>query len=77
MTILLISIVWFAALAALVLLLAKRPRRAAATSWERSPRLIQGARDSFTQAMEAMLASEPATAEDVRDRAQEDLYVRP
>lgn len=76
MTILLISIVWFAALAALVLLLARRPRRAKA-SWERSPRLLQGAQDPFEQAMEAMLASEPATAKDMRDRAQEDLYVRP
>jgi hypothetical protein len=76
MTILLISIIWFAALAALVLLLAKRPRQAA-TSWERSPRLLEGTRDSFERAMEAMLASETASAKDVRDRAQEDLYVRP
>jgi hypothetical protein len=76
MTILLISIVWVAALAGLVFLLARRPESPAA-SWERSPRLLQGARASFEQAMEAMLASEPATAKDVRDRAQEDLYVRP
>jgi ABC-type sulfate transport system permease component len=76
MTILLISIVWFVALAALVFLLARRPMGAQA-SWERSPRLLQAARVSFEQAMQAMLASDPAAAKDVRDRAQEDLYVRP
>jgi len=76
MTILLISLVWFAALAALVLRLATLPERMA-TDGERSPRLLEGTRASFEQAMEAMLASEPATAQDVRDRAQHDLYVRP
>jgi hypothetical protein len=76
MPILLISIVWLGALAVLVLLLSRRPERSKAR-WERSPRLLPDRRPSFEQAVEALLASEPATAKDVRDRAQHDLYVRP
>ena len=76
MPILLISIAWFGALAVLVLLLARRPEHAKA-SLERSPRLLPDRHASFEQAMEALLASKPATAEHVRDRAQQDLYVRP
>lgn len=76
MPVLLISIVWLGALAVLVLLLARHPERSAA-SWERSPQLLPDRRASFEQAMEKVLASEPATAQDVRDRAKHDLYVRP
>jgi len=76
MLILLISIAWLGALAVLVLLLARRPEHAK-TSWERSPRLLPDRHVSFEQAVEALLASEPATAKDVRDRAKHDLYVRP
>jgi hypothetical protein len=76
MPILLISIVWLGALTLLVLLLARRPEHAKA-SWERSPRLLPDKHASFEQAVEALLASEPATAKDVRNRAQQDLYVRP
>jgi hypothetical protein len=76
MIILLISSLWLIALAALVLRLATRPERTVAGA-ERTPRLLPSARASFEQAMEAMLASEPATAKDVLDRAKHDLYVRP
>lgn len=76
MTILLIALVWLGALAALVYRLASRPERMAA-SWERSPRLLKEERTSFEQAMTAVLQSKPATAKDMRDRAQKDLYVRP
>jgi hypothetical protein len=76
MPILLISIVWLGALAVLVLLLARRPERSKA-SWGRSPRLLPDKSASFERAMEAILASESATAKDVRDRAKHDLYVRP
>jgi hypothetical protein len=83
MTIILISLVWFAALAALVARLATRPHGAAA-SWERSPRLLLDTRGSFEEAISQMLkatpeasSSKPAAAEHVRDRAQQDLYVGP
>jgi len=77
MTILTISTVWLPALAIVVLLLARRPERVP-VSLERSPRLLKDSRDvAFEAAIEALLESEPATAKDVRDRAQQDLYVRP
>jgi hypothetical protein len=76
MTILLISLLWLGCLAALVLRLAMRPERAPA-KWERSPSLLKNSRADFEQAIEAILSSKTATAKDVRDRAQHDLYVRP
>jgi|HubBroStandDraft_3_1064219.scaffolds.fasta_scaffold35890_2 hypothetical protein len=76
MPILLISIVWLGAIAVLVLLLARRPERSKASP-ERSPRLLPDQNASFEQTMEAIWASEPATAKDVRDSTQHDLYVRP
>ena len=76
MTIVLISLIWLGCLAALVLRLATRPERDALTR-ERSPRLLKDARADFEQAIEGILASKTATAQDVRDRAHEDLYVRP
>jgi hypothetical protein len=75
MTILLISLIWLTALAALVLRLATRPERASA-SRERSPQLLKDSRADFEHAIGAVLASKPATAKDVRNRAQKDLYVR-
>jgi hypothetical protein len=76
MTILLISLIWVAALAALVLRLATRPKRASA-SRERSPQLLEDSRADFERSISVVLASKPATAKDVRNRAQKDLYVRP
>jgi hypothetical protein len=76
MTIFLISFVWLAALGALVCRMATRPDRVL-ESWERSPRLLKDNRDAFEDAIGAVLASKPATAQDMRDRAQKDLYVRP
>lgn len=76
MTILLISLVWLVALAALVYRLATRPERDAA-GWERSPGLLEGNRASFEDAIATLMQSKPATAKDMRDRAQKDLYVRP
>ena len=76
MTILLISLVWLAVLAALVYRLATRPERDAA-DWERSPGLLDGNRSSFEDAIATLLQSQPATAKDMRDSAQKDLYVRP
>ncbi len=76
MTILLISLVWFAALAALVLRLAMRPERASA-GLERAPRLLKDRRADLEQPISEVLVSKPATAQDMRDRAQKDLYVRP
>ncbi len=82
MTIILISLVWFAALVGLVARLATRPHGAAA-SWERSPRLLPE-RGSFEEAISQVLratpeasSSKPAAAEHVGDRAQQDLYVGP
>jgi hypothetical protein len=83
MTIIFISLVWFAALAALVACLATRPYRVSA-GWERSPRLLQDEPASFEEAIGGVLqvkpkakSSKPAATEHVRDRAHEDLYVRP
>ena len=76
MTILLISLVWLAVLAALVYRLATRPERDAA-DWERSPSLLEGNRSSLDDAIATLLQSKPATAKDMRDSAQKDLYVRP
>jgi hypothetical protein len=77
MTILLISVIWLAALAALVLRLASRRPERAPASRERSPRLLEDAPVDFQQEIGAALASESATAKDVRDRAKKNLYVRP
>lgn len=76
MTILLISLLWFGCLAALVLRLATRPEREDIAQ-ERSPKLLKDVRADFEQAMGEILASKTATAQDVRDRAKHDLYVRP
>jgi hypothetical protein len=76
MTILLISLVWLTALAALVYRLATRPERIP-TGWERSPRLLKDNREAFDEAIGAVLASKTAPAEHVRDGAHENLYVRP
>jgi hypothetical protein len=82
MTILLISLVWLALLAALVYRLATRPERVMSAR-KRSPRLLDEGRPSFEQVISESLqmtpaaGSKPATAEHVGDRTQEDLYVRP
>ncbi|HTD58202.1 MAG TPA: hypothetical protein VK672_04850 [Solirubrobacteraceae bacterium] len=83
MTVILISLVWFAALAALVARLATRAHDAGADA-ERSPRLLPDPRTSFEEAIAEVLeatprakSSKPATAEHVRDGAKQDLYVRP
>jgi hypothetical protein len=89
MTIILISLIWLTALAALVLRLAARPQRAP-VSLERSPKLLEDKRPDFERPIgedrrpdferpigEVLASSKPATAQDVRDRAQKDLYVRP
>lgn len=82
MTIILISL-WLAALVALVAQLARRPERVVQL-WRRSPRLLESKQASFEEAISQLLyatpdakSSKPATAEHVRDRAQQDLYVRP
>lgn len=74
MTVLLISLVWFTALAVLVCRLATRPKSAPVSS-ERSPRLLDGRRAPLERIVSQTL--EPAPAEHVRDGSQEDLYVRP
>jgi hypothetical protein len=83
MTIILISLVWFAALVALVARLASRPELIPAR-WERSPCMLQDKHTSLEEAISQLLHttpeaknSKPATAEHVRDRTQQDLYVRP
>lgn len=76
MTILLISLVWLSALGALVYRLPTRPERVS-SGWERSPRLLEQNHASFEEAMAAILRSQPATAKDMRNSAQKDLYVRP
>ena len=83
MTIILISLVWFAALVALVARLATRPERVV-RAWQRSPRLLERRPASFQRAIGPVLegapevkSSKPAAAEHVRDRAQQDLYVGP
>jgi hypothetical protein len=75
-TILLISLIWLVALAMLVYRLATRPAHES-TSRERSPSLLRDGGAAFEQPPGAVLASKPATAKNVRDRAQKDLYVRP
>lgn len=88
MTLIILIIVWLATLAAFVVRIAivRRARRARTGSEpsKRSPHLLDARHDPLLQAIdEAMEAtpvlssSEPATAEHVRDRAQEDLYVGP
>jgi hypothetical protein len=77
MIVLLISLVWLVSLTALVYRLATRAGRAPA-SLERSPRLlVDSSGADFEEAIGAILASKPAAAKDVRDRAQHDLYVGP
>lgn len=83
MTIILISLAWIAALAGLVCLLARRPKRASA-GWERSPRLLADNDVSLEREIEQLLRATPtagvsktAAAEHVRDGAQQDLYVGP
>jgi cytochrome P450 len=80
----LISIVWLVALAALVAWLATHHEHAKQPVAERSPSLLRSGRPSFEQAISEVLratpvaaGSKPATAEHVRNGAQEDLYVRP
>jgi hypothetical protein len=89
MTLIILMTIWFATLAALVLRLAiVRRQRTGSESWERSPHLLDADRDaersSFEQAIGEVMdatpaasSSKPATAEHVRDGAQEDLYVGP
>ncbi|MFZ1925284.1 MAG: hypothetical protein WAU42_03975 [Solirubrobacteraceae bacterium] len=85
MILIILMTVWFAALAALAVRIAMvRRERTGPESWERSPHLLDAARDSSQQAVnEAMetttvvSSSEPATTEHVRDGAQKDLYVGP
>jgi hypothetical protein len=86
MILIILTTIWFAALAALAVRIAiVRRERTGPASWERSPHLLDAGRDSLQQAVnEAMKAtpmvvssSEPAAAEHVRDGAQEDLYVGP
>jgi hypothetical protein len=76
MTILLICLVWLGVLGALVYRLANRPAHVS-LSRERSPRLLGESERTFEEAIGAIVASKPATAQDMRDRAQKDLYVRP
>jgi cytochrome P450 len=80
----LISIVWSAALVALVAWLATHREHGTRIAAQRSPSLLRSGRPTFEQAIGEMLratpaaaGSKPATAEHVRDGAQEDLYVRP
>jgi hypothetical protein len=85
MILIILMTVWFATLAVLAVRIAVvRRERTGSESWERSPHLLDAGGDSLRQAVsEAMEAtpvvssSEPASAEYVRDGAQEDLYVGP
>jgi hypothetical protein len=85
MILIILTTIWFAALAALTVGIAiVRRERTGSGAWERSPHLLDAGRNSLQQALdEAMEAtpvvssSEPATTEHVRDGAQEDLYVGP
>jgi ribosomal protein L14E/L6E/L27E len=90
MILIILMTIWFATLAALAVRIAiVRRERAGTASLERSPHLLDTSRDSLRQAInEAMEAtpvvttpvvssSESATAEHVRDSAQENLYVGP
>jgi hypothetical protein len=90
---LLISLTWFAALAALVITMRRFAYRhdhdydyATETLQERSPSLLGDSQESFEQAISQVLAAMPtaaarsskaAPAEYVRDGSQQDLYVRP
>jgi hypothetical protein len=88
---LLISLTWFAALAALVITMHRfaysRDRdHATETLLERSPSLLDDGRQSFQQAISQVLEAVPtaaatnskaAPAEHVRDGSQQNLYVRP
>lgn len=85
MILIIVITIWFAILAALALRIAiVRRESAGAGSWERSPHLLDTARDSFEPAIDEAMettpvvsSSEPAAAEHVWDGAQEDLYVGP
>jgi hypothetical protein len=85
MILIILMTVWFAALAALAARIAiVRRERTGPASWERSPHLLEAMRDSSSQRKDEAIGmtpvvsrSEPATAEHVRDGAQEDLYVGP
>jgi hypothetical protein len=87
--VLVIALVWLAALAALTLRLAIRPQRQSerlrrqSERLQRSPSLFAGPRARISDGSGAfevtmrVLVSKSATAKDVRDRAQQDLYVGP
>jgi hypothetical protein len=85
MILIILTTIWFATLAALTVRVAiVRRERTGPGSWERSPHLLDAERDSLQRAVNeaieatpALSGSEPATAEHVRDSAQEDLYVGP
>jgi hypothetical protein len=86
MILIILMIVWFAVLAALAIRIAIVRRESAGTSsWERSPHLLDSTHDLFEPAIDEAIeatplistSSEPATAEHMRDGAQEDLYVGP
>jgi hypothetical protein len=85
MILIILITIWFAMLAAFALRIAiVRRERTGPASWERSPHLLDTARDSFEPAIDEALettpvvsSSEPAATEHVRDGAQEDLYVGP
>ena len=85
MILVILTIIWFAALVAIAVRIAiVRRERTGPGVWERSPHLLDAGRDSLQRTLdEAMQAtpvvssSEPAAAEHVRDGAQEDLYVGP
>ena len=71
-----ISLVWLAALMALVLRLATRAEQPPPCR-ERSPRLLPDTHAAFEEIVCAAFRSKTAAAEHVWDRAQKDLYVRP
>ena len=89
MILIILMIAWLAVLAALTLRIAIVRRESTGSrtepmSWERSPRLLDAGRNSLRRALDDAIevrpvvsSSEPATAEHVRDGAQEDLYVGP
>jgi hypothetical protein len=74
-----VALIWWAMLGALVYGLSRRHMSdtAEGASWERSPSLFAAGRASFQEAMNEIMRSKPATAQDMRDRTQKDLYVRP
>jgi hypothetical protein len=85
MILIILITIWFAMLAVLALRIAiVRRERTGSESWERSPHLLDAGRDSLRQAVNEVMdatpvvsSSESATAEHVRDGAQEDLYAGP